>query len=243
MKNMTRQRSLLTVAGTLLFLAGSMILMGIITGEIFYPPGYSTALNDISDLGGTRPPNSFVYEPSATIFNVTMIVSGLLMLGGTGGMYYYFRDRWASTFLGLFGVGVLGVGIFPGHVPVYHGLFSMLTFTAGGIAAIVSFRIVAAPYRYLSIVYGALALVFLFAANYFIPTLGSGGTERWVAYPIVLWLIGLGGYLLGLGEKTSLNYVIHETKDAPRTESARYRRGSGGPGTEKKLPPTLQSRH
>ncbi|MGB3850400.1 MAG: hypothetical protein WA958_10575 [Tunicatimonas sp.] len=45
-----------SLAGALLFTAGSLILMGIITGEIFYPPGYSTALNDISDLGGTRPP-------------------------------------------------------------------------------------------------------------------------------------------------------------------------------------------
>ena len=209
---MIPQQSQLASAGTLLFLAGSIILMGIITGEIFYPSGYSTALNDISDLGGTRPPNSRVYEPSATIFNVTMIVAGLLILGGTWGGYRYFRDRLSSVFLGLFGIGVLGVGIFPGHVAVYHGLFSMLTFVAGGIAAIVSFRIVSGPYRYLGIAYGALALVFLFGATYFIPTLGSGGTERWVAYPILLWLIGLGTYMLGLSKKTSLKYTIREAK-------------------------------
>ena len=38
-------------AGTLLFIAGFIALMGIITGEIFYPAGYSTADSEISDLG------------------------------------------------------------------------------------------------------------------------------------------------------------------------------------------------
>ncbi|WP_254662945.1 hypothetical protein [Haladaptatus sp. W1] len=27
--------------------------------------------------------------------------------------------------------------------------------------------------------------------------LGSGGVERWVAYPLLLWVTGFGGYLLG----------------------------------------------
>lgn len=26
--------------------------------------------------------------------------------------------------------------------------------------------------------------------------LGSGGVERWIAYPTVLWLVAFGGYLL-----------------------------------------------
>lgn len=223
-------RSSLTVAGTLLFLAGSIILMGIITGEMFYPPGYSTALNDISDLGGTRPPNSVVYEPSATIFNATMMVAGLLILGGTWGVHRYFQQWLFSIFLGLFGIGVLGVGIFPGHVAIYHGLFSMLTFVAGGVAAIVSSRVVATPYRYLGIAYGSLALVFLFGAGYFIPILGSGGTERWVAYPILLWLIGFGAYLLGMNE-TTLSYETN----AAHFESTRHRRGNGRVDAPKEL--------
>jgi hypothetical protein len=28
-----------------------------------------------------------------------------------------------------------------------------------------------------------------------------GGVERWVAYPVVLWVIGMGGYLLGYGSR------------------------------------------
>ena len=33
--------------------------------------------------------------------------------------------------------------------------------------------------------------------------IGAGATERWVAYPAVFWLIGLGGFLLGF-KKNSL---------------------------------------
>ncbi|MDY6865767.1 MAG: hypothetical protein SVY15_07355 [Halobacteriota archaeon] len=46
------------IAGLLLFLAGILIFMGIITGGVFYPEGYSTKDNEISDLGATRPPIS-----------------------------------------------------------------------------------------------------------------------------------------------------------------------------------------
>jgi hypothetical protein len=31
--------------------------------------------------------------------------------------------------------------------------------------------------------------------------LGVGGAERWVAYPVILWLMGFGGYLAGRAEE------------------------------------------
>jgi hypothetical protein len=30
--------------------------------------------------------------------------------------------------------------------------------------------------------------------------LGIGGLERWIVYPIVIWLIAFGAYLLGTAE-------------------------------------------
>jgi hypothetical membrane protein len=66
-------------SGALLFLAGSIILMGIITAEAFYPSGYTTANSEISDLGATVRPNSVTYQPSATIFNYTMMLAGLMV--------------------------------------------------------------------------------------------------------------------------------------------------------------------
>ncbi len=184
-------------AGTLLFLAGFIALMGIITGEIFYPAGYSTADSEISDLGSTRPPEALIYQPSATIFNATMILTGIFTILGAYAAYRAGWERWCSVLLALLGVGILGVGVFPGNVAVLHPLFAMFTFIIGGIAAVLSVRGLYGPYRYISVVLGAITLLSLICAGLLFPVLGDGGTERWVAYPIIFWITGLGGYFLG----------------------------------------------
>ncbi|MDY6865766.1 MAG: DUF998 domain-containing protein [Halobacteriota archaeon] len=97
----------------------------------------------------------------------------------------------------LVGVGVLGVGIFPGNITPWHGIFAMTTFVSGGIAAIVTCKFVKSPINYIFMGLGIIALTFLFFSQIFIPFLGIGGTERWVAYPILFWLMGLGSFLLG----------------------------------------------
>jgi len=74
-----KEYSAIVRSGVLLFGAGVIALMGIISSEIFYPSGYSTSLHEISDLGSTRPPNSIIHQPSATIFNSTMIITGILI--------------------------------------------------------------------------------------------------------------------------------------------------------------------
>lgn len=198
------------IAGTLLFLAGVIALMGIITGEIFYPEGYSTANSEISDLGATRPPNSIITQPSATIFNTTMMVTGLLVFGAAVFVQMERKNLLATIPLAIFGLGVLGVGIFPGNNAAIHPIFALTTFIFGGIAAIASWPITAPPFRYISALLGIIALFSLFGgafAGILIPLLGDGGTERWVAYPILLWTMGFGAYLLGsrdvLGELPS----------------------------------------
>ena len=95
-------------------------------------------------------------------------------------------------------MGVFGVGIFPGHVVFWHGIFALVAFTFGSITCIAAFKIVPPPLRYIGICIGMMSLIFLYGANIFIPYFGAGGTERWVAYPVVFWLIGFGGFLLGL---------------------------------------------
>ena len=66
----------LRLGGSLLTIAGVTILMGIITAEALYPNAYTTGGSEISDLGGTRPPNSLIFQPSAMIFDVSMAASG-----------------------------------------------------------------------------------------------------------------------------------------------------------------------
>jgi hypothetical membrane protein len=183
-------------AGLLLFLAGAIIIMGIITAEAFYPSGYSTANSEISDLGATVRPNSVTYQPSAAIFNYTMMLAGLMIAVAALLQHKWFKKYLFTIPLLLLGMGMLGIGIFPGNKDPYHGIFALLTFNMGGLMAIASFKIVSAPFKYIGIVFGLITIITLWTASVFIPIIGDGGTERWVAYPVVLWLTGIGGYLV-----------------------------------------------
>ena len=207
----------LKLSGLLLFLAGSFALMGIITAEVFYPSGYTTFNSEISDLGATKPPNSLIYQPSSSIFNITMFLSGLMALTATLFQHRYFKKLLFTIPLGLFSVGLVGIGIFSGEKTPYHGIFSLLTFISGGVSAIMAFKIVSAPFKFIGIVFGAISLTtwcaVVFAPNMIVPFIGLGGTERWLVYPIVLWITGLGGYLMSL--TTTKNLATHDReKDA-----------------------------
>jgi len=191
----------ISLAGLLLFLAGATLLMGIITGEIFYPAEYRTAQNDISDLGATLPPNSIIYPVPATIFNSSMGISGVLIIASSILLSRAKTRRLVTIPMFLLGVSVLGVGLFPGNKMPVHALFSMATFIVGGLTAILSFKATSAPFRYSAVFLGTITLTFLVLAIFFnentFAVLGSGGTERWVAYPVIIWLMGLGGYFMG----------------------------------------------
>lgn len=190
------------ILGLLSFLSGALALMGIITAEAFYPMEYhySTFKNEISDLGATRPPNSLIFEPSATLFNSSMFIAGVFLLLATFIQHKVFAKLSFTIPFGLFGLGLVGVGIFPGNIDPYHGLSAMLVFLAGGTAGILAFKITSGPFRYVSILLGSIALVAWFVAVFFpeilVTSIGMGGTERWVAYPLLLWLTGLGGYFM-----------------------------------------------
>jgi hypothetical membrane protein len=197
----SNNKSNLTKAGMFLFLAGTIILMGIITAETFYPAEhtYTTAKSMISDLGATEPPNSLITQPSANIFNLSMIISGILVITGSFFLYRSFNDKIAGFLVGLLGLGALGVGIFPGNINPQHPLFAMTTFISGGLSAIYSYKLINSPLKYPALLFGIFTLFFLFTSGIFIPVMGGGGVERWVAYPVIMWLIVFGGYLMGQG--------------------------------------------
>jgi hypothetical membrane protein len=192
------------IAGVLLSIAGAAILMGIITAEALYPAPYNTAENTISDLGGTMPSEGgIVLQPSATIFDATMLLTGPMILIGAYFVHRAFK-RWAATIpLAFLGTGVLGVGVFPGYVPVMHPIFALIAFVSGGVAAVLTYKVTSSPFRYISVVLGVFTLVsvvlgfFFLEAWGFVAALGEGGIERWIAYPVVLWLTIFGGYLMG----------------------------------------------
>ncbi len=184
-------------------LAGFIAFMGITTAEVLYPE-YSTR-QDISDLGSTIPPNPIIHEPSATIFNTTMLVTGGLLLIGAFFSYRFVDGRSFPVALTLFGFGAFGVGVFPGNITPWHGLFALLTFFTGGITVVLSSQVVTGPFSVLCWLFGGISLltltsVFVYGlvigAPHPLAFLGSGGIERWVAYPLIIWVLAFGGYLL-----------------------------------------------
>lgn len=126
------------IAGVALLLTGGVSLLEIITTEAYHSD--YTATQEISDLGSTAPPNPVSHEPTATIFNSTMLASGAVVLVAAYFLYRVGRLRVPWLPLDVFGFGVFGVGVFPGDMTPWHGLFALLTFTSGRIAAVLAAR-------------------------------------------------------------------------------------------------------
>ena len=208
------------LGGGLLVAAGATVLMGIITAEALYPGSFSTGANEISDLGGTRPPSSVILQPSATIFDVSMALIGLLVTAGAWFVHRAFGHRSVTIPLVTLGLGALGVGLFPGNTGNPHAIFAMVTFVSGGVAAITAARVIGPPFRYLSILLGAVSLLTL--AGYMalgdaspMAPFGIGGIERWIVYPVIAWIVAFGGYLLGRADAWTHHTGARSVVDGP----------------------------
>jgi hypothetical membrane protein len=194
-----------SIAGLCFTLAGVGILMGSITAEALFTGAYSTHADTLSHLGASEPPNSVVTQPSAAIFDVTMLVTGALILAGAWFAYRASRRKAAGIPIALLGIGVFGVGVFPLTNPGFHTLFAMIAFFSGGVAMILASRGTPRPFRYLWTPLGAVSLVAITLGILLldwapVASLGEGGIERWNSYPIVLWLVAYGSYLLACTE-------------------------------------------
>ena len=205
MMTLIRQR-LPAIAGILYSSAGFVLLMGIITAETKYPVfRHYTTRQEISDLGGTRPPQGLVTQPSAMIFDTIMLVTGVLLLAGAFALWRLYRDRVLTVMSALFGAGAFLVGIFPGNTTP-HPYVALIAFVFAPLTAIAVFRVTSAPFRFMSLGVGLLSLVALIAGelganSLFVKSIGIGGTERWQVFPIILWLAFFGGYLLASGRR------------------------------------------
>jgi hypothetical membrane protein len=196
-----------SIAGALLSITGIGLILSIIINEALYPAArhYSTFANTISDLGGTLPPNSYMVQPNRLIFIVTMAVTGTLVLTATYLLWWVEQRRRFLVALGVLGVGMIGIAVFPGNVATLHPLFSLLAFLAGSIAAILSRKLLDAPLRYFAVALGSIALLATVSgldafANWGPQAqIGIGGVERLIAYPVLLWLVLIGAAFMSDG--------------------------------------------
>ncbi len=186
------------VAGTLLLVGTTQVVIFLIIAEAVYPD-YSISANYISDLGVWGKTSAFFFNPS-------IIISGLTVVASSYFINKHFNNHIIAVLVALAGAGSLGVGIFPENtfivngIPVLHSLFALLAFLFGGVSAISFFWVTKPPFRYLSALLGVVTLtafaLFLASSSSGGLGIGAGGMERMIAYPTLLGLIGFGGYLM-----------------------------------------------
>jgi len=150
-----------------------------------------------------------VRQPSAAIFNTTMIVAGGLIAAAAVLLYRSRAGLLATLPVAGLGIGMIGVGVFPGNtVMAVHQLVSLATFLCGSLAAILTARLSSRLLRPVHVVLGGVALAFLLGYTFLgelavFDRLGEGGVERWIVYPVVLWIVVLGAGLAGARTETA----------------------------------------
>jgi hypothetical membrane protein len=174
-------------AGLLLFIGASQFFISMLIAEALYP-NYNIAKNMISDLG---------VGPTAPIFNSSIVLLGGLILIASSRLHKCEKNIPLTAMIFLTGFGAIGVGLFDENTSLLHEISAGMTFIFGGIAEIYSSRLIGAPFSIIAIIMGCITLISLgfFAFGYYL-FLGPGGTERMIVYPVLLWALGLGGYLM-----------------------------------------------
>jgi hypothetical membrane protein len=159
-------------------------------------PGYDFHGGKISDLG--------VIGETAMLFNVLLVAIGVLNAVGGYLVYRHVGRVWLfATFL-LAGAGAMGAGIFPLNTGGLHSIFALLAFVLFNLEALAMAAVLRGPMRLLSAVAGVVGVIYVVVMLIgdggnpaIFGAIGHGGSERMIAYPVMLWLLALGGYLLG----------------------------------------------
>jgi hypothetical protein len=134
-----------------------------------------------------------------------MLVTGAMILAGAWFAYRALPRKKVLIPTALLGVGTLGVGIFPLTHPAPAHAVRLHRLPGRGHRHHPVVRVTTAPFRHLWTAPGAIALgATVLALDVFrswgpMVELGEGGLERWIVYPIVLWLVAFGSYLLAAG--------------------------------------------
>jgi len=179
------------MAGIFFFIAATQFILGLIVAEALYP-GYSISTNYISDLG---------VGPSATVFNASIFLLGALMIVGTYFLQRAFNVKIFTVLLTLAALGSIGVGIFTENSEPMHAIAALIVFLFSGLSAIYSYKLMKLPFSLINVLLGLMSLsaLVLYAVNQYLG-LGAGGMERIIVYPILIWTIGFGGFLIAYSE-------------------------------------------
>ena len=184
----------LRLPGFLFFLLSGGFMTVIMLGASL-APGYDYHVAAISDLG--RIPET------ALLFNLTLMAVGALNLAGGYAFYRWHGRAWLLAIYAVAGLGAFGAGAIPLGTSDLHSLFALGAFVFFNIEAVATGFLLAGPMRPLSWLAGIVGLAYVVimvigdAGNPAVfGAIGHGGAERLIVYPVMLWMLALGGHLM-----------------------------------------------
>jgi hypothetical membrane protein len=195
--------------------------------------GYSYSADVINDLGTAA-------SPARLLMNASFVLQGLLIVAGAVLLRPALRGlgaRIATVLLGVAGLGVLLVGVFPsdGNATL-HAAGAVAHFVGGGLGLIALAYSVRPRSEALGTALALLGLVATALTVFFLTgvtqTLGDGGTERLAAYPIpvglaiaglALWRLGAAAAPRDVADPAVSGRELREQERAARAEQARQR--------------------
>ena len=187
-----------------------------------WPGPYSLSRNYISDLGAVgcgpvagRPADAAqaLCSPLHAVMNTSLLLQGLLIVGGTALLWSRFPKGalWtlALLLIGGSGVGVFVVGLAPEDTlpgPHFLGATENFIFCNAGMAtmgvAMLREKTSVPGLGLITLAAGVIGLLGIALIGIGLVTtptdlgLGAGGIERVVAYPFPLWIAAMGAMLL-----------------------------------------------
>jgi hypothetical membrane protein len=188
----------------ILFSFGALLFLLLTTASEAIYPHFNLQTNAISDLAAVGTKTTVIEETA--IFGLGICWSL--------GAYYLFRNTGKRGSLALNilpGIGFIIAGVSPENVNVIIHSVGTFAFPLGAIVVILSYRMIDSPLKYFSLALGTSSLIatFLIFVGYRVIcgtcgyqqgmsdlALGLGGLESLIIYPLLIWLIGFGGYLL-----------------------------------------------
>jgi hypothetical membrane protein len=182
------------VAGLMLFLLAAQFMTVIMLAASMVPD-YDFSAAAISDLG--------VIRETALLFNISLVTVGVLNVIGGYVFYRSHGSRWILATYLLAGLGAAGAGLVPLDTSDAHSLFALAAFVFFNVQAIASGVVVRGPMKVISYVAGIVGLGFVVLMIIgdggnpeVFGAIGHGGAERMIVYPVMLWMLAFGGYLM-----------------------------------------------
>lgn len=185
------------ISGLLLFVGVVQVILFQTICQTVYP-GYSVGQQAISDMGNWDLAGNY-----AAVFNLSAVLFGLLIITGAYFVRRELKSKLFVSLLALVGICNISLGVIAEEISRVHGILFLIMSVSWVVAAVLSYKFVKSPFSYLSVGLGSVSLlVFIlsilgkYVSSGFIFGFGLGGIERLSVYPLWLWMLGFGAYLM-----------------------------------------------